>query len=98
MGFAIGASTPAGSSKARGRPIWPLSDTIRHPYARARAECSHVSQGNRIAARARRHGQPDGWLVARKDFPPNTLQELITYLRANEKTVTLAHGGIGSIS
>jgi tripartite-type tricarboxylate transporter receptor subunit TctC len=37
-------------------------------------------------------------LVARKDFPPNTLQELITYLRANEKTVTLAHGGIGSIS
>jgi putative tricarboxylic transport membrane protein len=30
-------------------------------------------------------------LVARKDFPPNTLQELIAYLRANEKNVTLAH-------
>jgi len=37
-------------------------------------------------------------LVARKNFPPNTLQEVITYLRANQKTATLAHGGIGSIS
>jgi tripartite-type tricarboxylate transporter receptor subunit TctC len=37
-------------------------------------------------------------VVARKDFPPNTLQELIAHLRANQKTVTLAHAGIGSIS
>jgi tripartite-type tricarboxylate transporter receptor subunit TctC len=37
-------------------------------------------------------------VVARKDLPPNTLQELIAHLRANQKTVTLAHAGIGSIS
>src|ERR1700730_13439705 len=37
-------------------------------------------------------------VVARKDFPPNTLQELIAHLRSNQKTVTLAHAGIGSIS
>src|SRR5262249_39686742 len=37
-------------------------------------------------------------LVARRDFPPSTLQEVIAYLRANQKTATLAHGGVGSIS
>ncbi len=37
-------------------------------------------------------------VVGRKDLPPNTLQELIAYLRANEKTVTLGHAGVGSIS
>jgi tripartite-type tricarboxylate transporter receptor subunit TctC len=34
-------------------------------------------------------------LVARRDFPPNTLAELIAYLKANEQKVTEADAGIG---
>lgn len=37
-------------------------------------------------------------IIARKDFPPKTLKEFVDYLRANEKTATLAHSGVGSIS
>ena len=37
-------------------------------------------------------------VVAKKDLPPNTLQEFIAYLRANEKTVTEADAGVGSVS
>jgi tripartite-type tricarboxylate transporter receptor subunit TctC len=37
-------------------------------------------------------------LVARKGVPANTLQEFIAYLRANEKKVTEADAGVGSIS
>jgi tripartite-type tricarboxylate transporter receptor subunit TctC len=37
-------------------------------------------------------------LVARKAVPSNTLQEFIAYLRANEKKVTEADAGVGSIS
>lgn len=37
-------------------------------------------------------------IIARKDLPPKSLKEFIAYLRANEKTVTLAHSGVGSIS
>ena len=37
-------------------------------------------------------------LVARKAVPANTLQEFITYLRTNEKKVTEADAGVGSIS
>jgi putative tricarboxylic transport membrane protein len=37
-------------------------------------------------------------IVGKKDLPPNTLQELVAYLRANEKTVTEADAGIGSVS
>jgi len=37
-------------------------------------------------------------LVARKGIPANTLQEFIAYLRANEKQVTEADAGVGSIS
>jgi tripartite-type tricarboxylate transporter receptor subunit TctC len=37
-------------------------------------------------------------VVGKRDLPPNTLQELITYLRANEKTVTEADAGVGSVS
>jgi tripartite-type tricarboxylate transporter receptor subunit TctC len=37
-------------------------------------------------------------VVGRRDFPPNTLQELLAYLRANEKTVTEADAGVGSVS
>lgn len=37
-------------------------------------------------------------LVAKKDLPANTLQEFISYLRSNEKTVTSANAGVGSMS
>jgi tripartite-type tricarboxylate transporter receptor subunit TctC len=37
-------------------------------------------------------------VVAKKDLPPNTLQEFIAYLRANEKTITEADAGVGSVS
>jgi tripartite-type tricarboxylate transporter receptor subunit TctC len=37
-------------------------------------------------------------VVGKRDLPPNTLQELVTYLRANEKTVTEADAGVGSVS
>jgi tripartite-type tricarboxylate transporter receptor subunit TctC len=37
-------------------------------------------------------------LVGKRELPPNTLKELIAYLRANEKTVTEADAGVGSVS
>ena len=37
-------------------------------------------------------------IIARKDFPPNTLQELIDYVKANADTVTYANAGIGAAS
>lgn len=37
-------------------------------------------------------------LVARKDFEPNTLQELITYVKANADKVTYANAGLGAAS
>ena len=37
-------------------------------------------------------------IVARKDFPGNTLAEFIAYLRANQDKVNEAHAGIGSVS
>jgi tripartite-type tricarboxylate transporter receptor subunit TctC len=37
-------------------------------------------------------------LVGRKQLPANDLREFIAYVRANEKTVTEGHGGVGSIS
>jgi tripartite-type tricarboxylate transporter receptor subunit TctC len=37
-------------------------------------------------------------IVGKRDLPPNTLSELIAYLRANEKTVTEADAGVGSVS
>jgi tripartite-type tricarboxylate transporter receptor subunit TctC len=37
-------------------------------------------------------------VVGKRDLPPNTLQELVTYLRAHEKTVTEADAGVGSVS
>jgi tripartite-type tricarboxylate transporter receptor subunit TctC len=37
-------------------------------------------------------------IVGKRDLPPNTLQELVAYLRANEKTVTEADAGVGSVS
>ncbi|HKP24345.1 MAG TPA: tripartite tricarboxylate transporter substrate-binding protein [Dongiaceae bacterium] len=37
-------------------------------------------------------------LVARKDFPPNTLQELIAYVKAHKDEVTYANAGVGAAS
>jgi tripartite-type tricarboxylate transporter receptor subunit TctC len=36
-------------------------------------------------------------MVARKDFPPENLKELISYLRANAQKLNMAHAGVGSI-
>lgn len=37
-------------------------------------------------------------LIARKDFPPNDVKELIAYLKANKDKVTYANAGIGAAS
>ncbi|TMR95478.1 tripartite tricarboxylate transporter substrate-binding protein [Nonomuraea basaltis] len=37
-------------------------------------------------------------IVARKDFEPKTLQDLVTYVKANAGKVTLANAGIGAAS
>lgn len=37
-------------------------------------------------------------LVARKDFEPTTLAELMAYIKANGENITYAHAGIGSAS
>jgi tripartite-type tricarboxylate transporter receptor subunit TctC len=37
-------------------------------------------------------------IVARKDFPPNDLNEFAAYLKANADKLNMAHSGIGSIS
>jgi putative tricarboxylic transport membrane protein len=37
-------------------------------------------------------------LVARKDFPPNNLQELVIYVKENKDTVTYANAGVGAAS
>jgi tripartite-type tricarboxylate transporter receptor subunit TctC len=37
-------------------------------------------------------------LVAKKDFPPKDLKELITYVKANKAKVNLANAGVGSAS
>jgi tripartite-type tricarboxylate transporter receptor subunit TctC len=37
-------------------------------------------------------------IVARKDFPPKDLKELVTYVKANKDKVTLANAGVGAAS
>jgi tripartite-type tricarboxylate transporter receptor subunit TctC len=37
-------------------------------------------------------------IIARKDFQPNTLQELVAYVKANADKVTYANAGIGAAS
>ncbi|OQW99386.1 MAG: hypothetical protein BWK74_02315 [Desulfobacteraceae bacterium A6] len=37
-------------------------------------------------------------LVARKDFPPNNLKELVAYVKANKDKVTYANAGLGAAS
>jgi tripartite-type tricarboxylate transporter receptor subunit TctC len=37
-------------------------------------------------------------MIARKDFPPKDVKELLTYVKANKDKVTYAHAGVGSAS
>lgn len=37
-------------------------------------------------------------IIAREDFPPNTIQELVQYLKDNKDKVSLANAGIGAAS
>ena len=37
-------------------------------------------------------------LLGRKDLPPNNLQELIVYVKANADKLNLAHAGLGAVS
>ncbi|MBP6899151.1 MAG: tripartite tricarboxylate transporter substrate binding protein BugD [Burkholderiaceae bacterium] len=37
-------------------------------------------------------------LLARKDLPPNNLQELVAYVKANSGKLSLAHAGLGAVS
>jgi len=37
-------------------------------------------------------------LVAKKDFPPNNLKELIVYVKANKDKINLANAGLGAAS
>jgi tripartite-type tricarboxylate transporter receptor subunit TctC len=37
-------------------------------------------------------------LAVRKDLPPNNLKEFVTYAKANESKLNMAHAGIGSVS
>ena len=37
-------------------------------------------------------------IIARKDFPANTLQEMVEYIKANADKVTLANAGVGAAS
>ena len=36
-------------------------------------------------------------IVARRDFPPRTLEEFIAYVKANAEKLNMAHAGVGSI-
>jgi tripartite-type tricarboxylate transporter receptor subunit TctC len=37
-------------------------------------------------------------MLARKDFPPDTLQDFISYVRANKEKLNLANAGLGAVS
>jgi tripartite-type tricarboxylate transporter receptor subunit TctC len=37
-------------------------------------------------------------ILAKKDFPPKDLKEFIDYVKKNEKTLNMAHAGVGSVS
>jgi tripartite-type tricarboxylate transporter receptor subunit TctC len=37
-------------------------------------------------------------IIARKDFPPNTLNEFVTYVKANAAQLNVGHAGVGSIT
>lgn len=37
-------------------------------------------------------------MIARKDFPPNNMEELITYIKENKSKVTIGNAGVGAAS
>jgi tripartite-type tricarboxylate transporter receptor subunit TctC len=37
-------------------------------------------------------------IVARKNFPPRDLKEFVAYVKANAEKLTVAHGGVGSLT
>jgi tripartite-type tricarboxylate transporter receptor subunit TctC len=37
-------------------------------------------------------------ILAKRDFPPKDLKEFVDYVKKNEKTVNMAHAGVGSVS
>jgi tripartite-type tricarboxylate transporter receptor subunit TctC len=37
-------------------------------------------------------------ILAKKDFPPNDLKEFVSYVKANEAKLNMAHAGVGSVS
>ena len=37
-------------------------------------------------------------MLARKDFPANNLQEMVTYIKANKEKINLATAGLGAVS
>jgi tripartite-type tricarboxylate transporter receptor subunit TctC len=37
-------------------------------------------------------------ILAKKDFPPKDLKEFVDYVKKNEKTINMAHAGVGSVS
>jgi tripartite-type tricarboxylate transporter receptor subunit TctC len=37
-------------------------------------------------------------ILARQNFPPKDLKEFVAYVKANEKTLNMAHAGVGSVS
>lgn len=37
-------------------------------------------------------------LIARKDLPPNNLQELLAYIKANKANLTMGNAGLGAVS
>ena len=72
---------------------------------------NHVAQASSASLYRKLSYDPDGafdgigritdvpmTIVARADFEPGTINELIEYIRANKDTVTYAHAGVGSAS
>ena len=72
---------------------------------------NHVAQASSASLYRKLSYDPDGafdgigritdvpmTIVARADFAPNTIGELIEYIRANKDNVTYAHAGVGSAS
>jgi tripartite-type tricarboxylate transporter receptor subunit TctC len=43
-------------------------------------------------------GEQPELLVTRKDLPPNTLAEFVSYAKANESKLNMAHAGVSSVS
>jgi tripartite-type tricarboxylate transporter receptor subunit TctC len=43
-------------------------------------------------------GEQPELLVTRKDLPPITLREFVSYAKANESKLNMAHAGVGSVS